>query len=184
MPQIPTNILDTFTVFKNSAEVISPDQKTLSLEYIKEREFLLQANVCRIQSLTQLQDSLPSYVTQQFTVPTAADFGLTELCLPQTNNYDAMPDHKWKIVRQKIIICCDPQSINQVIDDAESKYLYMGWHHLREGLMSLGRRQLRKALWERAAPKVPEKENFPMILEIIDEEEAEELKQAYWPYYK
>ena len=58
--------------------------------------------------------------------PTQADFGLTELCLPQSNNYDAMPVHKWAIIKNRLAVCCDAEQIVDLIDECEERFLFVG----------------------------------------------------------
>lgn len=51
---------------------------------------------------------------------------------------------------------------------------------MREAFMILGRPQFRKLLWKLEGPKVAEIENFPLIMEVLEKGERQDLKETFW----
>ena len=173
-------LLEMCQLFNKNVEDIDLQQLQISLNYTKEREYSLGANVVRFQAMKQLSSTVPDYINERLSEPEITNFGLAELCLPQQNSYDPMPEHKWRKIKEALNDVSSDSDIVHLIRYCDERYLYFGWEQMREALMILGRPQFRAKLWVLEGPKVSSIENYGCILEVLDKEERDALRSLYW----
>ncbi|CAL5985908.1 Conserved_hypothetical protein [Hexamita inflata] len=171
---------EMMAVFNQTVNDIDIRLLQTSLKYTKDREFSLGANVVRLQSYAKMDRTLPDFVLEKLEEPEYVDFGLTEMCLPQTDTYESMPEHKWRKIREALNDVSSEQDIEHLINYCNERFLFFGWKQMRESMEILGRPQFRKLLWKLEGPKVSEAENYEAILEVLDKTERNELKAIHW----